>query len=171
METPQRRGWGSSRFELVSQIRGHRRDHCRGLGFPIPFSQRVSCYFPRPSHDELERLGTLAVFLGYYFPWDVRTSYDMARKNGFKANPQGSNTGTLEFADIDDDFISIHHYLKWHKFDSQELSTTFFEIRHGRITRDQAISTAMKLRMPFPCQISKSFVIFRAFQPERYFSK
>ena len=131
--------------------------------------KELAAYFG-PSHDELERLGTLAVFLGYYFPWDVRTSYDMARKNGFKANPQGSNTGTFEFADIDDDFISIHHYLKWHKFGfSRAFDNLSLEIRHGRITRDHAISTAMKLGDALPMSDIEKFCSFSGISTDRFF--
>jgi hypothetical protein len=123
-----------------------------------------------PAHDKIERLGTLAVFLGYYFPWDVRTSYDAARKNGFRANPQGSSTGTYAFADIDDDFISIHHYLKWHKFGfSRAFDNLSLEIRHGRMTREEAINSAMELGDALPMPDIQKFCSFTGISIERFF--
>ena len=39
----------------------------------------------------------------------------IAMENGFKNHPSGSITGLYDF--IDDIFISIHHWVKWHKLD------------------------------------------------------
>ena len=94
----------------------------------------------RSADDELDRKGVLAVFLGYYFPWDPETSLKVATANGFESRREGPKTGYYNYADIDDDFISIHHYLKWYKFG---LTRTFdnlsLEIRNGRMTRSEAI--------------------------------
>jgi N-acetyl sugar amidotransferase len=96
-----------------------------------------------PDPDELDRQGVLAVFLGYYLPWDVKTSYDAARARGFQAEQGGARTGIYDFADIDDDFISLHHYLKWYKFGfPRSFDNLSLEIRHGRLTRDEAIEIA-----------------------------
>jgi hypothetical protein len=53
---------------------------------------------------------------------------------------EGPKTGYYNYADIDDDFISIHHYLKWYKFGMTRLFDNLsLEIRNGRITRPRAI--------------------------------
>ena len=93
-----------------------------------------------PSTEELEGKGVLAIFLGYYFPWDPVTSLAVAMKHGFKSREEGPKTGYYDFADIDDDFISLHHYLKWYKFGfTRSFDNLSLEIRNGRIGRDQAI--------------------------------
>ena len=47
---------------------------------------------------------------------------------------------SMTIADIDDDFISIHHWLKWYKFGFTRLFDNLsLEIRNGRMTREQAI--------------------------------
>ena len=93
-----------------------------------------------PDMDELENQGVLAVFLGYYFEWDVKMTRDVAKKHGFRENPEGALTGIYDFADIDDDFLSIHHYLKWYKFGcTRSFDNLSIEIRHGRQTRSEAI--------------------------------
>lgn len=95
-----------------------------------------------PSDEELDAAGTLAVFLGYYFPWDPETSLAVAKAHGFHARPEGPKTGYYDYADIDDDFIAIHHYLKWYKFGFTRLFDNLsLEIRNGRLTRQQAIDT------------------------------
>ncbi len=100
----------------------------------------LASYFG-PAPEELERQGIRAVFLGYYFPWDPVKTYDVARRHGFRAAAEGARTGYYNFADIDDDFISIHHHLKWYKFGFTRLFDNLsIEIRNGRLTRDQALA-------------------------------
>ncbi|WP_204106215.1 MULTISPECIES: N-acetyl sugar amidotransferase [Spirulina sp. CCY15215] len=93
------------------------------------------------SSEELERQGVLAIFLGYYFPWDVETSLKVAKAHGFQERPEGAKTGYYNYADIDDDFISIHHWLKWYKFGFTRLYDNLsLEIRNRRMTREEAIA-------------------------------
>ncbi len=93
-----------------------------------------------PTDEELVEKGVLAVFLGYYFRWDPAVSLEVARAHGFRAREEGPKTGHYNYADIDDDFISIHHYLKWYKFGcTRSFDNLSLEIRNGRLTREQAI--------------------------------
>lgn len=93
-----------------------------------------------PTDEELERRSVLAVFLGYYFPWDPETSLRVACEHGFQVRDAGPKTGYYSYADIDDDFISIHHYLKWYKFGfTRTFDNLSLEIRNGRMTRKEAI--------------------------------
>jgi hypothetical protein len=71
-------------------------------------------YF-RPSQSEFERQRHLRRFrtllqLGY------RTlTRRVALEHGFQVN-NSARVGLYDYADIDDDFISLHHFLKWYKF-------------------------------------------------------
>lgn len=95
-----------------------------------------------PTDDELASRGVLAVFLGYYFPWDPATALEVALAHGFQVRKEGPKTGYYNYADIDDDFISIHHYIKWYKFGfTRSFDNLSLEIRNGRMTRDEAIVT------------------------------
>jgi hypothetical protein len=93
-----------------------------------------------PTEAELDAAGVLAVFLGYYFEWDPETTLQVAEAHGFRRRAEGPKTGLYDYADIDDDFISIHHHLKWLKFGFTRLFDNLaLEIRNGRLTRDEAI--------------------------------
>lgn len=93
-----------------------------------------------PADEELDAKGIKAVFLGYYFEWDVETSLQIAEKHGFQRSVDGPKTGLYDYADIDDDFISIHHYIKWYKFGFTRLFDNLsLEIRQGRINRTDAL--------------------------------
>jgi N-acetyl sugar amidotransferase len=93
-----------------------------------------------PTDEELQRKGVRAIFLGYYFPWDPQVSLTAARAHGFQVRPEGPKTGYYNYADIDYDFISIHHYLKWYKFGfTRSFDNLSVEIRNGRLTRGEAV--------------------------------
>ncbi len=94
-----------------------------------------------PTAAELKRHKVLAVFLGYYFPWDPTQTLAVAQDHGFQGRAEGPKTGYYDYADIDDDFISIHHFLKWFKFGfTRSYDNLSLEIRNGRLSRDEAIA-------------------------------
>jgi len=106
-----------------------------GEGFT---EKELSAYFG-PEDAELEAAGVLAVFLGYYFEWDPQETWRVARAHGFRADAE-ARTGYYNFADVDDDFISIHHHMKWYKFGFTRLFDNLsLEIRNGRMDRGEAI--------------------------------
>ena len=123
-----------------------------------------------PASNELDEKGVLAVFLGYYKSWDVQKSYDVALKHGFKAADSGSKTGIYDFADIDDDFISLHHYLKWYKFGfPRTFDNLSLEIRHGRMTREDATDAARQYGEHLPDADIERFCEFVDISRERFF--
>lgn len=92
-----------------------------------------------PDDAELERAGVAAVFLGYYFSWDPENSLAVAEQHGF-VRAAKARTGVWDYADIDDDFISLHHWLKWYKFGfTRTFDNLSVDIRHGRLTREHAV--------------------------------
>ncbi|WP_179188291.1 N-acetyl sugar amidotransferase [Kiloniella majae] len=93
-----------------------------------------------PDPDTLEASGVRAIFLGYYLPWDPEETKNVAMAHGFKSNQDGARTGYYDYADIDDDFISLHHWLKWYKFGfTRTFDNLSLEIRNGRLDRTSAL--------------------------------
>jgi N-acetyl sugar amidotransferase len=129
----------------------------------------LSAYFG-PDFDELEARGVHAIFLGYYFPWDPQTSMEAARAHGFRADPGGPRTGYYDYADIDDEFISIHHWLKWYKFGFTRLFDNLsLEIRNGRLTREQAMQIIRDAGDQTPHKDIEKFCSFVGISKERFF--
>jgi N-acetyl sugar amidotransferase len=123
-----------------------------------------------PTDAELAGKGVLAIFLGYYFPWDPQTSLAVARAHGFQVRQEGPKTGYYNYADIDDDFISIHHYLKWYKFGFTRLFDNLsLEIRNGRMTRAEAIHIVRERGNETPHADIASFCQFVGITPEHFF--
>ncbi len=123
-----------------------------------------------PDEKELEKKGISAIFLGYYFRWDPETSLKIASANGFKVRKEGPKVGYYNYADIDDDFISIHHWLKWYKFGFTRLCDNLsLEIRNGRITRDEAIKIISKHGDETPRKDINKFCEFVGIKEKHFF--
>lgn len=124
-----------------------------------------------PDPDALEGLGVHAVFLGHYFQWDPEESYRVARANGFQAIAGGARTGFYDYADIDDDFISIHHWMKWYKFGFTRLFDNLsLEIRNGRMARAAAIDVIRRTGDKTPIKDIARFCGFAEITTERFFT-
>ncbi|MFA4825898.1 MAG: N-acetyl sugar amidotransferase [Methanoregula sp.] len=132
--------------------------------------KQLTPYFGPSDHD-MDISGVSAIFLGYYFPWDPSTTFEVAKSHGFKCREEGPKTGFYNFADIDDDFISIHHWLKWYKFGFTRLFDNLsLEIRNGRITRAQAIQIVKETGDQIPYEDIDKFCNFIGISQEHFFS-
>lgn len=94
-----------------------------------------------PSDEDLERVGVRGIYLSNFMPWDA---HDQTRfvidKLGFETAQERDRTFNF-YAKIEDVHANgVHDYLKYLKFGygraTDDAST---EIRHGRMTREQAI--------------------------------
>lgn len=122
-----------------------------------------------PDDQELESKGILAIFLGYYLGWDPEQSRTIATQHGFKSGDK-AKTGLYNFADIDDDFISIHHYLKWYKFGFTRLFDNLtLEIRNQRITRQKALDVLQEYGEQRPDEDIDKFCQFIAISRSHFF--
>jgi len=73
----------------------------------------------------------------------------------------GDGKQTRNFSDIDDDFISIHHWLKYYKFGFTRLFDNLsLEIRNKRITRLKALNIIKKETFRPPLNDIKKFCKF-----------
>lgn len=131
--------------------------------------KELTAYFG-PDASSLEQHGIRAVFLGYYFPWDPETSLTVAERHGFKYQAGAARTGFYDYADIDDDFISLHHWMKWYKFGFTRLFDNLsLEIRNGRMTRDDALRVIREKGDQTPRGDIEKFCTFAGISNERFF--
>lgn len=92
-----------------------------------------------PSDEELDKIGYLPIFLGYYLPWDAKQNVEVAKKYGF-IERERPIMGLYKYADVDCMRIVIHHYFKWLKYGFNRVTDNACnEIRKGRMTREEAI--------------------------------
>ena len=130
----------------------------------------LTAYFG-PTDEEINKSGVLAIFLGYYLKWDVETSFLIAKENGFIKDSSGPRVGYYDYADIDCDFMSIHHYLKWHKFGfTRTWDNLSLEIRNNRITRQEAINRIKEIGDETPHGDIEKFCNFIDINKKQFFS-
>jgi N-acetyl sugar amidotransferase len=131
--------------------------------------KQLSAYFG-PDADTLEAQGVKAVFLGYYLPWDPETSRAVAVAHGFRYDAGKARTGYYDYADIDDDFISLHHWMKWYKFGFTRLFDNLsLEIRNGRLSREQALAIIRERGDETPHADIERFCAFSGIGKVRFF--
>lgn len=125
-----------------------------------------------PSEQEMAVAGTKAVFLGYYLPWEPNETKRVAQLHGFKSDREvGPRTGYYDFADIDDDFISIHHWMKWYKFGfTRLLDNLALEIRNGFLNRDQALEILRNTGEQMPLGDIRKFCVFAEIELDSFFT-
>ena len=129
----------------------------------------LTAYFG-PSQKEMRNFNLSAVFLGYYFSWDPKYSKKVAQKKGFLFNTGSVRTGYYDFADIDDDFISLHHWMKWYKFGfTRVFDNLSIEIRNKRISRETAINLLKKIGNKTPSEDIKKFCKFVGIRKSEFF--
>lgn len=81
-----------------------------------------------------------SIFLGSFIKWNSINILKKVQSYGFKYKKNKGKVGAWDFADIDCNFISLHHYLKWHKFGmTRAFDNLSVQIRYGMISRDEAI--------------------------------
>ena len=131
-------------------------------------ANELTPYFS-PTEEEIASAGVNAIFLGHYFKWDVETSLKVAMDNGFKVSEK-AKTGIYNYADIDDDFISIHHFLKWYKFGiTRSFDNLSIEIRNKRISREDAVNMLFSLGDETPYEDIRKFCKFVGITERRFF--
>ena len=111
-----------------------------------------------------------SIFLGDYFFWDPKNTFNVAKKYGFVDYKNKIKTGIYNYADIDDDLISIHHFLKIYKYGfSRANDNLSLEIRNGRIKRLQAIKILKKVKNKIPNDDIKKFCSFININKKQFF--
>lgn len=132
-------------------------------------SEKDMAAYRGPTERDLDEAGVLAVFLGYYFPWDPEESLRVAKAHGFEKG-EAARTGYWDYADIDDDFISIHHWLKWYKFGFTRLFDNLsVDIRNGRIARGEAVDLIRRAGDQTPRADIEKFCEFAGITTGRFY--
>ncbi len=123
-----------------------------------------------PNYKEMEEKGIKAIFLGQYFRWDPELTARVAKENGFNFSEK-VKLGLYDYADLDDNFISVHHFPKWHKFGfSRIFDNLSLEIRNGRLSRKEAINILTKKGPEIPIDDIETFCDYVEISIEEFFN-
>lgn len=103
------------------------------------------------SDKKMRKSGVKGIFLGQYFKYDPNKNFKLAKNYGFLSGRKYRKTGYYSYSDLDDNFISIHHYLKHFKFGFTRIQDNLsIEVRNKRLTRSKAISILKKSAVERP---------------------
>jgi N-acetyl sugar amidotransferase len=123
-----------------------------------------------PDDEKIEKTNVQSIFLGYYLKWDPEISLKSSLESGFRVREEGPKVGFYNYADIDCDFISIHHYFKWMKFGFTRLFDNLsLEIRNGRINRDEALKIVEEMGSQEPKEDIEKYCRFVGLSIEEFY--
>ncbi len=129
---------------------------------------KMSSYFNYQSYEK-DNFKPESIFLGYFFKWDPKKTYKISKKFGFKEGKK-ARTGYYNFADIDDYFISIHHWLKWYKFGFTRIFDNLsLEIRNKRISKNKALKIIKTDGLKPPMRDIKKFCSYCGISTIKFF--
>jgi len=100
-------------------------------------------------------------FWSYYNYWDPQEHYYYANmKTEFRPNPEGRSEGTYsKYSSLDDKVDGFHYYFMLLKFGiGRTTSDACQEIRHGHLSRQEAIKLVEKYDTEFPKKHFKEFL-------------
>jgi N-acetyl sugar amidotransferase len=98
-----------------------------------------------PSEEELEKVGSIGIFLGQFFSWDGVKNVEIATRHGFKCYKKNLEGSIVNFENLDNAQMRIHDYFKYLKYGYDRVTDwCCIFIRRGRITREEAIKINKK---------------------------
>lgn len=106
--------------------------------------QDLAAFF-YPSEEEIERVGVRGIYISNFIRWKAKEQVEMLIKDyGFETSPGKERTFNIH-AKIDDAANDVHDYLKYLKFGyGRATDDASYEIRHGRMTREEGIEMVRK---------------------------
>lgn len=127
--------------------------------------------FKYPTDEELKEVGVTSLFLGYYMKWDNHEQYLTLKDLGFHVNPGGPVEGQyLDYENLDCKFIGgLHEYLKYVKYGyGRSTDQMCFEIRHGRMTRPEAVRLVSQYEGKVPWKYVPEFLEYLNITKEEF---
>lgn len=104
-----------------------------------------------PKDEDLKKVGVTGLFLGYYFPWDSYNNTLLVQAYGFETYNKVVEGSFVNYENLDNVFYGIHDYFKFLKFGfGRATDQACFNIRRGRISRQDAIKLVKELEGKFP---------------------
>jgi len=94
-----------------------------------------------PSDDIVHDVGVMGTFYGHYFKWDANIHTEKMKKIGWAPLPNPPYGSWADFENCDMKYIDIRERIKYLKYGYGRATDQLnIELRHGRITRDKALS-------------------------------
>ena len=94
-----------------------------------------------PTDEDLKRVGTTGIFLGYYLPWDGFQNAVFAQAYGFETYHKLVEGSLVNYENLDNYHTGIHDYFKFLKYAfGRATDLACLHIRRGRVSRDDGMA-------------------------------
>lgn len=104
-----------------------------------------------PGDEDLARAAVTGLFLGHYIPWNGYENARIAQENGFAVYHKFVEGSIVDYENLDNCHTGIHDYFKFLKFGfGRATDLACLHIRHGRMTRSEAIELVRRHDGQFP---------------------
>jgi N-acetyl sugar amidotransferase len=135
-------------------------------------SERDVFFYHYPSLERLKKIGTRAIYLGYYHFWDGYKHFRIAEKHGFKKRAAGPLSGNyLDYDNIDEKLCEINIWLKYIKFGFwRPTDQTCYHIWNGYLKREDAIEIVKRLQDQFPREYFQDFLRFHSVTEDEFWA-
>jgi N-acetyl sugar amidotransferase len=99
-----------------------------------------------PTDEMIYDSEVLGTFYGHYFKWDANVHTEKMKKIGWTPLPKAPAGSWVDYENCDMRYIDIREHIKYLKYGYGRATDQLnIELRHGRITRDKALSIALKI--------------------------
>lgn len=93
-----------------------------------------------PSDEDLQRVGTTGIFLGYYLPWDGLENALFSQAHGFQTYHKVVEGSLVNYENLDNCHTGIHDYFKFLKYGfGRATDLACLHVRRGRLSRETAL--------------------------------
>jgi N-acetyl sugar amidotransferase len=93
-----------------------------------------------PSDEDLKRVGTTGIFLGYYLPWDGYGNALISQAHGFETYHKPVEGSLVNYENLDNVQTGIHDYFKFLKYGfGRATDLACLHVRRGRLSRKDAV--------------------------------
>ncbi len=135
------------------------------------FAKKDLLSFEYPSDADLKRVGVTGLFLGYYTKWNAFEHVQKMRELGWAQNDGPCEGAYYPFENLDCKWVGgLHDYLKFLKYGyGRATDQMCIEIRHGRMSRDEAIREVRKHEGQVPRQYLPDFLRFVGCTEQEFF--
>jgi len=149
----------------VEMTRRYRKDHdlmgCEAddlLSIFDTLNEQDIWQYRYPDDSDLNSVGVRGIYLGNYVRWDPKAQHEkMIQEYGYKSSRFLRTFDTYDYVDCFN-YMDLHDQLKLYKHGYSKVTDhACREIRHGRITRDQATELVKKYEQ-VPCNYTGLFM-------------
>jgi len=99
-----------------------------------------------PSDDDIHTSGVMGTFYGQYYKWDAKIQTEYIKLFGWSALPKAPSGSWMDYENCDMKFIDIRERIKYLKYGyGRATDQLSIEIRHGRISRNDALDLVKKI--------------------------